>query len=126
MNLTENIRWHARYRPGKPAIVEGADTITYASLDRRINGLCFVLQKLGVRRESLVAVGMRDDAEHIIMLLALARMGAVLLPIDRRWNVAEKRGVVDRFAAQLVILSHDDDDLVEGCECPTAEWFKES
>jgi acyl-CoA synthetase (AMP-forming)/AMP-acid ligase II len=126
MSLTETLRWHARHRPAKAAIREAGKTIDYATLDRTINGLCHELVGRGIARGQLVGVGLDDDAEHLITILALARIGAVLLPVDRRWNQAEKRSVIDRFKADHAIMSRHEDGHAEGWLVPQPDWFSGS
>lgn len=123
MSLTENLRWHARHRPAKAAIVERGKTIDYATLDRTIDGLCHELVSRGIARGQLVGVGLDDDAEHLITILALARIGAVLLPVDRRWNQAEKRSVIERFKAEHAIVSRHETGHAEGWLVPLPAWF---
>lgn len=126
MSLTENLRLHARHRPAKPAIREGGRTIDYATLDRAIDGLCHELVRRGIARGHLVGVGLDDDAEHLITILALARIGAVLLPVDRRWNRTEKLTVIDRFKADKAIMSRHEDGHADDWLVPQPDWFSGS
>ena len=70
-------RLHRRTRPDKTAIIDGDRRIDYATLDRMIDGACHALHARGVRREMLVGLGLADHAEHVIAMIALARLGAV-------------------------------------------------
>jgi acyl-CoA synthetase (AMP-forming)/AMP-acid ligase II len=108
MTLDAVFRLHARYRPEKVAIIDGPRRISFAALDAQIDGAAQVLAGLGVRRGEIVGVALRDHAEHLIGLLALARLGGVVLPMDPRWPVAEKRNVALQFGAAHVLLEADD------------------
>src|SRR5690606_15020934 len=90
MGISDVVRLHARQRPAKDAIVDGERHVTYRSLDRRVNGLCFALRQAGIASGDFVGVGLGDGADHLIALLALSRLGAVIVPIEPRWNDAEK------------------------------------
>jgi acyl-CoA synthetase (AMP-forming)/AMP-acid ligase II len=121
--LAENLRWHGRHRPAKPAIVERGVVIDYATLDRRIDSVCRELSRRGLARGHLAGVGLDDDAEHIVVILALARIGCVLLPIDRRWSQSEKRSVIERFRADHAIMSRHEEGHPAGWLTPTPDWF---
>jgi acyl-coenzyme A synthetase/AMP-(fatty) acid ligase len=43
-------------------------------------------------------------ADHVIALLAVAWLGAVILPMDVRWTAEEKRRLATHFGARLVLL----------------------
>ena len=45
----------------------------------------------------------------MILHYALARIGAVILPLDQRWTSAEKAGAATAFKAKLLILEEDAD-----------------
>jgi acyl-CoA synthetase (AMP-forming)/AMP-acid ligase II len=107
MALAEVIRLHARTRPNHAAIVSGDHTISYAALDRMVNGLCFRLAAHGIARGDFAGVALGDNATHLITLLAMARLGAVIVPLDHRWSDGEKLAVASRFAAVRVLVDPD-------------------
>jgi acyl-CoA synthetase (AMP-forming)/AMP-acid ligase II len=108
MTPSDLLRLHARGRPRHAAIVTPAERIDYATLDRMVDGLCAALAVQGVSRGSLIGLSLQDDARHLAMLVALGRMGAVLLPLDRRWTVSESQDVATRFGAAMVITDRTD------------------
>ena len=61
-------------------------------------------QEFGIEPEQLVGVALGDHATHMIVMLALARIGAVMLPIDHRWTAAEQERVASHFCASLVLV----------------------
>jgi acyl-CoA synthetase (AMP-forming)/AMP-acid ligase II len=101
-------RLHRRNRPDKIAIIDGARRIDFRALDAMIDGAAWALHGRGVRRGMLVGLGLAEHAEHVIALLALARLGAVILPMDCRWQAEEKRRFCAAFAADMVLLEADD------------------
>jgi acyl-CoA synthetase (AMP-forming)/AMP-acid ligase II len=127
MPLDSNLRLHARNRPDKAAIIEGPTRIDYRRLDRLVDGAAHALAARGIRRGMLVGLGLADHAEHIIALMALARLGAVVLPMDCRWQTAEKQGVARHFAADHVLLEADDPAAAEpGWTALPRGWAQES
>ncbi len=127
MPLDSVLRLHARYRPHKTAIIEGARRIDYATLDRLVDGAAHRLAKEGVARGMLVGVALRDHAEHLIALYALARLGAVILPMDCRWQTAEKATLAAHFRPERVLVETDDEAAAaHGWTALDPGWVQES
>jgi acyl-CoA synthetase (AMP-forming)/AMP-acid ligase II len=126
MSLSEVLRLHARHRGTKPAIVEAGRTIDYGALDRIVDGLCWRFAEAGVRRGDLVGVGLRDHGRHLAVLYALARLGAVILPVDCRWSRAEQESVLRHFGASRVVLERDTAEPPPRALLLGDEWYEES
>ena len=84
LTLGEIIRRSAR--PGtfgpKVALVEGERRLTYAEVNERVNRVAHVLLGLGLRRGDRVAVLGKNSAEHVAIIFALAKVGAVNVPLN--------------------------------------------
>lgn len=104
---------HATRRPHHAAIVERDTTITYAALAPRVRRTARYLQDQGVAAEDIVGVCLRDTAEHLIVMFALARLGAAILPLDWRWTPAEKSRVARFFGVVRAVI--ETNDVIEGC-----------
>jgi acyl-CoA synthetase (AMP-forming)/AMP-acid ligase II len=103
VTISDMLRQHGRQRPQKAAVIDRDKTITYRQLDRMVDYTALVLQRAGVGFEDLVGVSLTDDAQHLVMLLALGRVGATVLPLDPRWSIEEACGVADNFGAHIVL-----------------------
>ena len=72
--------------PGRAALTCGAETLTYAELDRRANQLAHRLRRLGVGsevgRESLVGICVDRSVEMVVALLAVLKAGGAYVPLD--------------------------------------------
>ena len=108
MTLDAVFRLHARTRPDKLALADGARHFDFATLNRMIDGAAHHLAARGVRRGEIVGVALADTAEHLVALLALARLGGVVLPMDCRWQQAESANLAAQFGATHVLLEADD------------------
>lgn len=106
MTFSLRLRQHARYRPNKPALVEGGRSIDYRQLDRMVDHACHALRARGVERGRLVGLSLQDRAEYLVILLAMSRIGAVVLPLDPRWTPAEAQRVGASFGAEQVLCDH--------------------
>jgi fatty-acyl-CoA synthase len=107
MNVADSVGIIARNRPVKLAIREGQLDINYARLNQRINGLVQGLLSLGIRKGSIVAIVLPSCHEHLEALFALARLGAVSLPIDKRMEKDEVERTLRYFDASAAIFSPD-------------------
>src|SRR5689334_6912807 len=68
--------------PFAPAIIDGAEQISYAELDQRANRLGHYLQARGARPGVLVGVCLDRSLEMVVALLGILKAGAAYLPID--------------------------------------------
>jgi acyl-CoA synthetase (AMP-forming)/AMP-acid ligase II len=103
LNLADALDSHARTRPDHPAIVEGDATVTHAEFAVRVRRTAAHLATL-VPPHAVVGVALKDTAEHLVVLYALARAERVILPMDCRWTDAERARVATHFGAGLVLV----------------------
>ncbi len=106
-NITETLPLNAKRRPDHPALVLGERALTYGELAPLVARTAAHLAGLGARRDDLVGVALKDSIEHVVAMLAIARLGAAILPIDWRWAQQEKQRLVDFFAPRLVLTEPD-------------------
>ncbi|GAA4989042.1 hypothetical protein GCM10025734_15110 [Kitasatospora paranensis] len=72
----------AREHPGAPAVVSGADEVSYGALARSARRIAGALGGLGVGRESVVAVLMQPGPRMVETLLGIWLAGGCYLPLD--------------------------------------------
>lgn len=82
MPFFEFIRQHANIHPDNIAVVFEDDVLTYWKLERRSNQLANYLRQQGVKKGDVVGVAVERSAWLPVVLLAIAKSGAVYLPID--------------------------------------------
>ncbi len=77
--------------PDRLAIVffERGEQLTYAGLDRAVNRAANALRAIGVRRGSRVAVMLPNRIEYPVAWLALARLGATMIPVNNGYTPRE-------------------------------------
>ncbi|HEX2187808.1 MAG TPA: amino acid adenylation domain-containing protein [Longimicrobiaceae bacterium] len=89
--------------PDAPAVVQGADVLSYAELDRSSDRLAHALRRRGVGPEAPVGVCMERGAEQVVALLAVLKAGGVYLPLDTASPPARLAAILaDAGAAALV------------------------
>jgi len=90
--------------PELAAMIEGDRTITYRKLETTVRRTAAHLHSLGVTPGDRVGLCLKDNANHLIALLAVARAGAIALPLDWRGKPAELRHQTARFLPRLVLV----------------------
>jgi fatty-acyl-CoA synthase len=89
--------------PDRPAVAMGADTRSYRELFDGALRAAGQLQRLGVRRGSRVAFFFHACPDWAVLHYALARLGAVAVPVNLAFEAAEIRHVLQVSGPQLVI-----------------------
>lgn len=110
-NFSETLRIQAVRRADREALVDGDSRWTYAGLDAEVDRHAAALLAAGITASDLVGVLGRNHATYVIELLALARIGAVSVPLNWRLHAYEQAYVVDQ--AGIHCLLYDDDFLAE-------------
>lgn len=114
-NLAEFVVMNGVRRSERIALQEGARSLNYAQLLAAFDSYAGFLQQQGVKRGEVVGLTMRDGIDHMVAMLAIIRLGAILLPIDARWTSVEKDNVARTFGATHVVS-----DAVETCVLTSA------
>lgn len=104
MNIAALISRHAQSQPARPAIEGGGETFSHAALDVAVRRLAKLLRSRGIGAGDLVGLRLRDTPAHLIALLAIARIGAIALPMDWRGAAPEIGRIVERFRPKLVLV----------------------
>jgi acyl-CoA synthetase (AMP-forming)/AMP-acid ligase II len=120
MNLADILDNHAERRPDRPAVVHDGGIVTHGEFAGLTRRWAAHLADRGIAAGDLVGLDLGDSVEHVIALHAIARLGAVILPMDWRWTVAEKRRVSDFFGARLVLCEAGDDLIASAVIAETA------
>ncbi len=102
--LSDLLRRSARRLPGKTAIVCGDTRWTYAEFDALCSRLAAGLQRHGVGVGSPVAVLARNSHGFAALRFALARLGAVLVPINFMLNADEAAFILRHAGARLLAV----------------------
>ncbi|MGI9239121.1 MAG: class I adenylate-forming enzyme family protein [Woeseiaceae bacterium] len=110
MNLANVVRINASNQGQKSAILYQDRCISYADLWRAIESLAAFLRDEGVVRGDRVGLSMKDHPLHLIAHFSVARLGAIIVPIDHRWTENEKKTAAGAFRTKLVLTDGDDID----------------
>jgi fatty-acyl-CoA synthase len=100
--LGDLLRRSARRFPARRALEFGAVRWSYAELDARVDRLALSLQCQGVAAGDKVAVLSRNSHAFIGLRFALARLGAVLVPVNFMLNAQEIAYILRHSEARLL------------------------
>lgn len=79
-------------------------TVSYAELDRRSDTLAAALLERGIRKGAHVAMMMPNVPAFVFSWFALAKLGAVLVPVNTAYTGAELDYLLNQSDAQALIL----------------------
>ncbi|WP_406095419.1 amino acid adenylation domain-containing protein [Streptomyces sp. NBC_01013] len=101
--LHERFAAQALRTPHAVAVVDGADTVTYAELDRAANRMGHFLRGLGAGPDSVIGVSLERGTDLVVALLGVWKAGAAYLPLDPGQPPARLTGLVRAAGAQVVL-----------------------
>jgi fatty-acyl-CoA synthase len=105
--MGDGLRRNAHKLPVKIAAVDWFRQITYSDLNARVNQLAHGLLSLGVKPGDSVALMVGNRIEHLEIIFATAKIGALAIPLDIKWKALELGSVVSFFKPSLLILQTD-------------------
>ena len=90
--------------PGKRAFALKDESVTWEELGRTVDRLALALMDMGVSQGDKVAVLFPNRLEFIYATLALAKLGAVHIPISERLREREIKYILERTEAVSIIM----------------------
>ncbi len=102
--LGEVIARNSRLIPNREAVVYGRKRFTYKQFNARINQLAHALLSLNIRKGSKVAILLYNCNEFLEAYIALAKIGAVGVPLNFRLGVEEIKYIVNHSDSEAFIL----------------------
>jgi o-succinylbenzoate---CoA ligase len=105
MKLDDWLSQRSQSCPDRTALVADGAEMTYAELEAEATWVARRLVAHGVRRGSTAALTMHPQREQVVLVHALMKVGAKLLPLSPRLTLVERAGIV---AAEEPIVDLDD------------------
>ena len=99
-------------RPDGLALIFGEERLSYAELDALVGEAAGGLRALGVEKGDRVAMVLGNSIEFVVVLFAVARLGAMSVPLNIRHTLAENSHIIKDCAAKVVVHEFDLSDRV--------------
>ena len=114
--LSSVLRDTTKKFPQRPAILDPSGrSLTYAELDREASRLARGLLDLGVGKGDKVGLWMPNNPEWVIAYFAIARIGAVVVPMNTRYKTHEVEYILGNSEATTLFAV----DSFVGIDYPT-------
>ncbi|MER5433478.1 amino acid adenylation domain-containing protein [Streptomyces sp. NPDC002588] len=110
--------------PHAPAVTTGETTLTYAQLDAQAAELATALRTrhrlpADPAAPAAVALYLQPSAEHVVALLAAARLNLTVVPLDPAYPPALLRHVLDQADPLCVLMAPEDRDVLDAIAPPS-------
>lgn len=122
--------WHwlvrrADINPDKPALIDGARTVTYRELATRVAGVAMYLRHYGLQKGDRLAVLSINRVEYVETIFAAAWLGAIVVPLNWRLTTPELAFQVKDSTPKMMVVDPSLESLVNGLKAePEAESIK--
>lgn len=120
LTLGRLLRLTASRRPDAPALLSEHRCLTWAELDEEVDRLVALLQRQGVRAGDAVGFLLHKRPEVVTGFLALARLGAIFVPINFKLAPDALRALMESAEVRLLFVERSLEDLLDalGPYCP--------
>ncbi len=103
--LPDVFQEQAARTPDAPAVLAGAERLTYRQLNERANRLARTLVEAGTGPERFVALALPRTADLVVALLAVLKSGAAYLPVDPGYPAERIAFLFDDVRPDAVVTS---------------------
>jgi acyl-CoA synthetase (AMP-forming)/AMP-acid ligase II len=107
MLMHDGLKRNAWKFPLKVAAKDKFRETTYGDLNARVNQLSNGLLALGVRKGDGVALSVGNRIEHLEIIFATAKIGALAIPLDVKWKALELGAVVSALEPRFIVFQED-------------------
>ncbi len=111
--------------PSRPFILYNGHTHSWQAFGELVHKTACLLHARGVKHGDRVAVMARNCDGHVLMLLALARIGAIMAPVNPEFGVAEAKYVLHHAEVCAVAATKDTFAVARAAAegLTTSPWF---
>lgn len=95
MRIDDWLAQRAQSCPERTALIAEGTEVTYAELEAEATWVARRLAADGVRRGQVAALTMHPRREQVVLVHALMKVGAALLPLSPRLTAAERARVIE-------------------------------
>ncbi len=89
--------------PGKTFLVDPGRSVTFEQTDQLVRRLAAELVTRGVKEGDRVVIQLRKSIAEVACMLAVSRIGAVIVNVGTAWTAEQMRFVADDCGANLLV-----------------------
>ena len=108
-HLAELFAEQAEKNPSRECLIFGLRRMTYGQVDQEARALQAAFSDFGIEAGDSVAVELTNRPEWIVCLLAAARLGAVVVPIDPSVSYHELKYQLRHAEVSLLVVAESDE-----------------
>lgn len=91
--------------PHAPALVDAKGEVSYGQLLGRSSSLAYDLRQLGCQAGQNVAISLERSAESVTVILAILRLGATYVPMDKNYGSKRTKFILEDTRSSLLITN---------------------
>jgi long-chain acyl-CoA synthetase len=115
MTIGDLLARNARKFPDKTAVVsDGEVSLTYRTVNERVNRLALVLLAMGVDKGDRIGVLTHNCHQFLEIYFAAAKTGAVFCPYNNHLKQSELKSILDYSAPRFLFLDDDFGPVIDG------------
>ena len=95
----------AAHAGARPFLLFGNKVVSWNAFAHSVRRASQLLVSRGVRHGDRVGIAAANSDAHVLLLFACARIGAIMVPVNPDYGVAEKRYVLEHAGVLAVIAS---------------------
>jgi fatty-acyl-CoA synthase len=107
LTISDLLERDAMVFPTKEAVVVGTRRYSYFDLNEEANRMAAGILKLGVKRDDKVGIWMHNLYEWVVAWFAVAKIGAVVVPMDTWYKPSEAEYILGHSETVAVITSEE-------------------
>ncbi len=101
--VSHRLRYWAETTPDAPFVKCGSPWLTFSDLETQTTRLAAGLQELGIKKGDRVAIVLPNTIEMVLLIYALAKMGAIQVPLNTFLKGTFLQYQIDDASAGIVI-----------------------
>ena len=102
-NLAQILDENAGKFPDKTCLIYENTSFTYQQLNRLVNKAGHAFLNLGIHKGDRVIISLLNNPEFVVSLFALAKIGAIMVPVNYLLTTAEEAYIWEDSEASLII-----------------------
>ena len=97
--------YYAQLEPNKIALYDDKKSITYGELNNQVDSIASALITLGVRSGDIVCAYLPNCIEYLLVVLSVARAGAIFSPINPRYKSVEISEILQQSKPNIIFTN---------------------